>query len=173
MKRCPKCGADYFDNMLEFCLDDGVRLSRLDGTVTATSPPVELADRPSQETVVLAGRGAGSAPIAGRDDTETVVAGQQFDAQPTAAAGGEVFAYSAIGVALAHNWWQWVYLENQYVYTIATYIFSANFLMWLMLLTGGVTLSLLALKQNRSSKLPYISLIVLAINLILFLVPRR
>lgn len=26
MKRCPTCKIDYFDEMLEFCLDDGAKL---------------------------------------------------------------------------------------------------------------------------------------------------
>jgi hypothetical protein len=27
MKQCPKCKIDYFDNSLEFCLEDGMKLS--------------------------------------------------------------------------------------------------------------------------------------------------
>ncbi|MDQ3041790.1 MAG: hypothetical protein M3R11_05350 [Acidobacteriota bacterium] len=40
-------------------------------------------------------------------------------------------------IALAHNWWQWIYLNNQYYSSFSTYVLSANFIMWLLLLTTG------------------------------------
>ena len=78
-----------------------------------------------------------------------------------------------IVLALAHNWWQWLYLEKQYVSSITEYILSANFLMWLLLLASGILVSLLAVKHSKDKTLGIISLVALAINLILFLVPRR
>jgi hypothetical protein len=36
-------------------------------------------------------------------------------------------------IALAHNWWQWIYLNSQYYSSFSTYVLSANFLMWRLL----------------------------------------
>jgi len=76
-------------------------------------------------------------------------------------------------VALAHNWWQWVYLEKQYVYSLTDYLLSANFVMWLLLLACGILSGLYGLKRSKNRSYALIGLVVLAINLILFLVPRR
>ena len=106
-------------------------------------------------------------------ETETVVAkkaimGQEPIAKPTPA-----FEYASIGIALAHNWWQWLYLEKQYVSSILDYIFSANFLMWLVLLVSGTAISLFVVRRSERKIFGILSLVILAINLILFLVPRR
>ncbi len=85
----------------------------------------------------------------------------------------KILETAPIVLALAHNWWQWLYLEKQYVSSITDYILSANFLMWLLLLASGTIISLLAVKHSKNKTLGIISLVALAINLILFLVPRR
>jgi len=74
---------------------------------------------------------------------------------------------------LAHNWWQWIYLNNQYYSSLSSYVLSANFLMWLLLLAAGATVSLFAVKRCKDKGFAFVSLVVLSINLILFLVPRR
>ena len=106
-------------------------------------------------------------------ETETVVAkkailGQEPTVKPTPA-----FEYASIAIALAHNWWQWLYLEKQYVSSILDYIFSANFLMWLVLLVSGTAISLFVVRRSDRKIFGILSLVILAINLILFLVPRR
>jgi hypothetical protein len=78
-----------------------------------------------------------------------------------------------IVVSLSHNWWQWVYLNNQYYSSFSSYVFSANFLMWLLLLVGSAVVGLLAVKLCRNKGFVYTSLVILAINLLLFLVPER
>jgi hypothetical protein len=76
-------------------------------------------------------------------------------------------------LALAHNWWQWIYLNNQYYSSFSNYILSANFLMWLLLLTTGAVIGLLAIKRCQNKSSAFASLVILSINLILFLVPKR
>ena len=169
MKRCPKCQADYFDNMLEFCLEDGARLSfvpesavktavRAGGTVTAgTHAPI--AEPVSQETVVI--------PAQDKRDQG------RPDKAPRTASETAIIDRAAVGLALAHNWWQWLYLEKTYVYSITDYILSANFLMWLLLLGAGTAAGVYSFKRSRDKTFAIISLTALAINLILYLVPRR
>ena len=179
MKRCPKCNTDYFDNLLEFCLEDGARLVALSNTPLGT-PPVTQANpgiptsaqssplpfSPSPKTLAFgqAGEIETVVRILPRDElTETKLRSQSVNFVERA----------PIALALLHNWWQWIYLEKEYVSSIASYITSANFLMWLLLLTGGAAVSLFVLKKSENKVFAYISLVILAINLILFLVPRR
>ena len=175
MKRCPKCNADYFDNVLEFCLDDGTRLvfaaqttgiktqqaaSEIPVTIPQSAP---LSPANSEETVVI--RPPGHAASEHIFDSTPIIA----DQSPSA----KIMATAPIALALAHNWWQWIYLEKTYVYSITDFLLSANFLMWLLLLGSGTAVSLLAVKHSKDKTLGIISLVALAINLILFLVPRR
>lgn len=174
MKRCPKCNADYFDNMLEFCLEDGTRL------ISASQSSGATTTRTIPQTPTV---GQQPAPLSNLHSEETVVIRNVADAKPTIADGplqiaeqsqtAKIMETAPIVLALAHNWWQWLYLEKQYVSSITEYILSANFLMWLLLLASGTIVSLLALKHSKNKTLGIISLVALAINLILFLVPRR
>lgn len=168
MKRCPKCNADYFDNMLEFCLEDGTKLNFAPQSAVATSPsmpaqthraPGPVAQRVSEETVVIPGK------------TQQPVAAVP-DGSVTSSSVG-VIERAAVGFALAHNWWQWLYLEKTYIYSITDYIFSANFVMWLLLLGAGTASGVYSLKRSRDKTLAIISLLMLALNLILLVVPRK
>ena len=170
MKRCPKCNAEYFDNMLEFCLEDGTRLTAAAQAQTAAytrSHPLStlphstpMTTAASEETVVMSGK------------SDTSVAAGSMPAE-TASWMSKVLETTPIVIALAHNWWQWLYLEKQYASSITDYVLSANFLMWILLLAGGGALSLYSVKNSKNKTLAIVSLVVLAVNLILFLVPRR
>lgn len=168
MKRCPKCSTDYFDNMLEFCLDDGARLVEVPYSAVAT----EAIKRPAVET-----HGAG--PLAPAASQETVVL--QPPGGPTSAPGlgagsvqsSKVLETVPIVFALAHNWWQWLYLEKTYVYSVADFLLSANFLMWVLLLGAGTASGIYAVKSSKDKTIAIVSLVALAVNLILFLVPRK
>lgn len=175
MKRCPKCNADYFDNMLEFCLEDGTRLAMASvGAATAQ------ATRPTADANVGV-----HTPIANRDSIETVVipaADRQASSVPDTESWNEVKSDSQFAgliektpvvIALAHNWWQWLYLEKTYVSSVTDYLLSANFLMWLLLLVAGTAAGIYSFKNSKNKSFAIISLVALAINLILFVVPRR
>ncbi|HLA96101.1 MAG TPA: hypothetical protein VK612_10290 [Pyrinomonadaceae bacterium] len=160
--------------MLEFCLEDGTRLTLLSGSATAESQPV----RPTAaETVAFPPAKIQNAEIVLPQPTaefETIEA-KRRDAplDLVKARGYEALGNVPIIIALAHNWWQWLYLEKQYVSSITEYVFSANFLMWLLLLISGVAVSLFVVRTGTKKTVAYTSLVILAINLILFLVPRR
>ena len=173
MKRCPKCNRS-FENSLDFCLEDGARLNPIFDSATE----VTIESKPAQTvspTVAypMAPMREAANKLSHTVETETVVAkkaimGQEPIVKPTPA-----FEYASIGIALAHNWWQWLYLEKQYVSSILDYIFSANFLMWLVLLVSGTAISLFVVRRSERKIFGILSLVILAINLILFLVPRR
>jgi hypothetical protein len=166
MKRCPKCNADYYDNMLEFCLEDGTRLTSLSGApATVAQPPRQTA---ADKTVSM----PLSAPPK-EQEVETVVAKVLVPTDNTELSQNKVLEIAPVVVALAHNWWQWLYLEKQYYSSFMDYVFSANFLMWLLLLAAGVAVSLYSIKRSERRGFAYAGLVILAINLILFLVPRR
>jgi hypothetical protein len=177
MKRCPKCYVDYFDNMLEFCLEDGAKLHVVSepsggpaaktGTERVRSTVEETI---SFETPIMP---AAPQPLE-KPEIETVVThGLVQEAKPDRSNSTRALEIAPIVLALMHNWWQWLYLENQYVSSIASYVFSANFLMWVLLLGAGIALSLKALKSLQEKAFAYISLVILAINLLLFVVPRK
>lgn len=180
MKRCPKCNLDYFDNMLEFCLEDGSKLytvSAYNETPTITKP--NPSNPATAKTVSLpysktpgalqfeASNRAGNPPI------EKTVAATDLLKEKVTDKTFRILETAPIVLSLAHNWWQWIYLNNQYYSSLTGFLLSANFLMWLLLLiTGGAT-GLLAVKYSRNKGFAYASLVILAINLLLFLVPKR
>ena len=166
MKRCPRCNADYFDNMLEYCLEDGAKL------FVATEANVVASTREQAPGLGTAG------PLAPPMSEPTVVLNKAENVLPateqtTLRDTSQVVTLAPTIIALAHNWWQWVYLEKQYVYSITDYLLSANFVMWLLLLAAGILSGLYGLKHSKNRSYALIALVVLAINLILFLVPRR
>ena len=166
MKSCPRCNAEYFDNQLEFCLDDGTRLRTGGGPHERTA----VLDRPEP---------AGAFGGPSNKSQETVVIGPRKDAVPAvpqhlaAANSAGLAENAALVLALLHNWWQWIYIEKVYISSIAEFLLSANFLMWLLLLSAGTAVSIYSIKVSKNKTLAIISLVTLAINLILFLVPRR
>lgn len=175
MKQCPKCSVNYHDDTLEFCMEDGTRLAPFVGqaaAVTARQQPV----RPTAaETVAFSPAKIPDTIEISQPPTEfeTIEARQDAPLDLVKARGYEAVSNVPIIIALAHNWWQWLYLEKQYVSSVTDYILSANFLMWLLLLVSGVAISLFVARSGTKKVNAYISLVILAINLILFLVPRR
>ncbi|MGB7068933.1 MAG: hypothetical protein WBD22_05520 [Pyrinomonadaceae bacterium] len=178
MKRCPNCNAEYSDNSLEFCLEDGSRLAMLAAKpsepVTSSSPVGQRPMTVATEVIFGIGNQAQRAP-AKAEETVTIVADKTTLVSPdkSTSTANRLLELSPIVIALAHNWWQWLYIEGTYISSIASFIVSAPFLMWLLLLAAGVSICLIAVKRAERKEFAYTSLVILAINLILFLVPRR
>ena len=175
MKCCPKCSLDYSDDTLEFCLEDGTRLVSISKYETEI-PTVTLSNKPNpttEKTVNL--------PFSSPAKTLEFSAGTPPQTIPlntlinekVVQQSNNVLEIAPIVVALAHNWWQWIYLNSQYYSSFSSYVLSANFLMWLLLLMVGTVAGLFALKRCRNKGFAVASLVILSINLILFLVPRR
>lgn len=174
MKRCPSCSLNYSDDTLEFCLQDGIRLV---GAASNIETPTAMRPEnfaPSKEaTVSLPFKPKPAVP---ENKTENELQTNQpadLLKEISGAQNNKVLEIAPVVIALAHNWWQWIYLDNQYYYSFTAYFFSANFLMWLLLLAGGAAIALVSLKRNTNKAFAILSLVILAINLLLFLVPRR
>lgn len=174
MKRCPQCNHDYFDNMLEFCLEDGSKLftvsNRDDGKATIVNPanPATAKTLSFQETAPLANEPGKTAK------RSTVAAFAENLVKPeTKNKGYKMLEPVPLIIALAHNWWQWIYVNNQSYSSPTSFLISANFIMWLFLLIAGIALGLFAVKNCQKKGFAYTGLVIIAINLILFLVPRR
>jgi len=173
MKRCPKCNRS-FENSLDFCLEDGTRLTPIFDAATAVTVESKAAQTaPPTVAYPIAPVREAANNLSAAADVETVVAKKEILGAETISRPSPAFEYAAIAIALAHNWWQWLYLERQYASSIFDYIFSANFLMWLLLLASGTGVSLLVVRKSERKIFGILSLVILGINLILFLVPRR
>lgn len=175
MKRCPTCNLSYTDDSLEFCLEDGSRLffkgtneietqfiSKPTNSNPANAPTVALPFSTSPENV--------NTKINNEVKTvqQTKVIKERAIEQ-----GNKILEIAPIVIALAHNWWQWIYLNNQSYSSFTAYFLSANFLIWLALLIVGLTTGLLSIKRLPNKGFAVTGLITLAVNLILFLVPKR
>lgn len=183
MKQCPRCNVEYFDEVLEFCLEDGAKLLQISGQ-GKEMPTITKSNKPNPTTAETVNLPFSNIP----ETLEAKNSDQNIQAQTTASfetansaqlkekvtsQSYKILEVAPIIVALAHNWWQWVYLRNQYYSSFTTYVLSANFLMWLLLLAAGTAVGLLALKLSQNKGFAYTSLVIIAINLILFLVPNR
>jgi hypothetical protein len=152
--------------MLEFCLEDGTRLELAGVPVTAA------------ETVLKAGRMTGRGPLVAGQSEETVFVpakqpAMQLELPADRSKTETVTETLPIVLALAHNWWQWIYLEKVYISSMTEFLLSANFLMWLLLLGGGTAAGIFSVRRSANKTFAIIGLVTLTINLILFLVPRR
>lgn len=173
MKRCPKCNTDYFDNMLEFCLEDGAKLISINETSTklksSQSNPIisETSNFPDDfETLDLrAATQTKQSPLTTlKTDTLKQRATQK---------GYKILEISPIIFSLMHNWWQWLYLNNQNFSSFTNFLISFEFLIWFFLLVIGIVIGLFSLKFCERKGFAYTSLIIFSINFLLFLVPKR
>lgn len=172
MKKCPKCSFAYYDNTLDFCLEDGTRLE-----VVSDNQPTATIPRPAStaEKTLFIPNTAAEIETVQRSNLAPTIEVKELDKSPDVSEKKiyKMLEIAPVVVALTHNWWQWVYLEGQSYSSFTNYVFSGNFLGWLFLLLVGTLLSVLSLRNSRDKKFAIISLSILAINLLLFIVPRK
>lgn len=167
MKQCPKCKREYSDKTLEFCLEDGARLVSFIQTKT------------SVETVVLPQNAIQPLPISPINSTiesspETNKPTKVQELRVKAVDQGyKILEIAPIIFALIHNYWQWLFADKHPFYSFIDYFLSGAFIGWLILLVVSVGFSLSAIKFGKNKGFAITSLIILAINFILFIVPRR
>lgn len=189
---CPKCGRRYTDVAFEFCLEDGARLLQTaeDEPETRFGAPATFQSKTSEIVPPIVKRDHISSDWESRQNQETMfglptekppqtVAAE--NSQPSANeiispaqktvvkfAENKAAAIVAVGLALAHNYWQWLYVARAPNFEVL------NFLVWLVLLVCAAAISVAVLRFNRGGKsLAIVGLIMLAINFLLYLVPRR
>ena len=181
MKKCPQCQTDYFDNMLDFCLEDGAKLVSVENSASVRrSRPTAATDSPpnSEPTVAFSIEN-----IEDSTETETVVVEQNTGINSetdkrraikiSAVRQWYLFLETApVIFALLHIYWQWLFLPKLYYGSFVGYVFSANFLSWLFLLVGGAAFGIISLKFGKSKKFAVTALVVLAINVLLYIVPK-
>jgi hypothetical protein len=176
MKSCPKCRADYFDEMLEFCLEDGAKLTVVSRSAATVTKP-RASDPKSADTVSFDARADLPKTVA-VNEAATLNVPPAAETKPTlkqktVERGYRTMEIGTLALALAHNWWQWLYIERQSYGTISNFLFSAEFLIWILLLAAGTTSGLLTVKFSRKKELAYVGLIILAVNFLFLLVPKK
>ena len=178
MKKCPKCQADYFDEQLEFCLEDGAKLTFARSTATAADTKVFNTAQNSIETAFFDSRAEVPQTVKANDALKTNTL-QPDETKLTSLKqnavekGYRALEIGTLVIALANNWLQWLYIERQSYGTLTNFLFSVEFLIWLLLLFAGAAAGLLTLKLSRTKTLAYVGLVVLAINFVLLLVPKK
>jgi hypothetical protein len=177
MKRCPQCQADYFDEMLEFCLEDGAKLAVVGNRASAADTKVLNTDQKDVESGFFNDRAEVPQTARFEEMAKPNASPQETKLnslkQKTIEKSYQALEVGTVVFALAHNWWQWLYVDRQSYGSVSGFLFSADFLIWLLLLLAGTTAGLLTLKFSRRKTLGYVGLIILAINFLLQLVPRR
>ena len=175
MKRCPQCATDYYDDMLEFCLEDGAKLSRV-SKYEDDAPTIAKLNKPNpftEQTVNLPSNlNAQTVGLKNQNDLSATFQ-NNLPIKKDVFENNKTLEFLPVIIALAHNWWQWLYVGNQYIYSISSFLISGNFIIWLLLLIAGAAVGLMSIKRNQNKGYAVISLVILSINLILFLVPKR
>ena len=175
MKRCPKCKTDYFDNMLDFCLDDGERLlflTQKNVDLKETSPtrsePAVLNNQMITDVLVTQDEKIGL-----QNELQTGLQNKSEKLkQKITLQWLKTLEIVPVILALTHNYWQWLYLERKNYYDFSSFFFSLEFLIWLVLLITGSVLGILSLKYNKQKGFAITALVILAINVILSIVPK-
>ena len=180
MKKCPQCQADYFDEQLEFCLEDGAKLAFVRSTATVADTKVFSTAENSVATAFFEQRGAEVPQTADANSPAAKTTSLPADdtkltslKQNAVETGSRALEIGTLVLALANNWLQWLYIERQHYGTFTNFVFSVEFLFWLLLLFAGAAAGLLTLKLSRTKTLAYVGLVILAINFVLLLVPKK
>lgn len=178
MKSCPECKKDYYDETLEFCLDDGSRLLKTDkfNNETLTAPAIKPnMDLTNLKTVELSKQQALPSAVSPKKE---VFPNREFSEKKekikknVADTSLRVLETSPIILALAHIYWQWLYFSRQPTYDLTAFFTSYSFLVWIFLLIGGLMFGLFSLKYGNNKGFAITALVVLAINVILSIVPK-
>ena len=178
MKICGQCKKNYYDETLEFCLDDGSRLSKIDDkndeVLTATSiksraeytqaATVAFNNQPNLQKSEL--------PVTEPEILKTITQKKENLKKNVADTSLKFLEVSPIVIALAHNYWQWLYLHRGSTGQLTDFFISYNFIVWILLFSSGLIFGIFSLKYSNNKGFAITSLVILAINLILSIVPK-
>jgi magnesium-transporting ATPase (P-type) len=76
-------------------------------------------------------------------------------------------------LALANNYWQWLYLSKSSFGDTFSFLISANFIVWFLLLVLGLISCFIAIKFGKNKGFAITALVILAVNLLLTIVPLK
>jgi len=166
IKRCPKCNVEYLDNTLEFCLEDGTRLLLSANTNLTAAKTEVLTDFPKQ------------LPFEFENSKETILQNKDTDKltlikEKVTTQSFKVIEVAPIVLSLTHNYWQWLYLTKTNYNDTISFLTSSQFVVWLLLLFGAAISSFVALRFGKNKGFAIASLVILAINLLLSIVPNK
>ena len=181
MKKCPKCGTEYFDNRLDFCLEDGEKLS---GSISQdeelwTIPTIRKENKDFTETQVLEDSELERADrtlekkkeFLNRPSSDTTKKINRLK-QNLSVRGLKILENTALICALLHNFWFWLYFSRKPYNNFADYFISVEFIVWFLLLITGIMFGIISLKFNQNKIPAIIALVVLAVNFILSIIPK-
>lgn len=170
MKKCPQCNSEYFDNMLDYCLEDGTRLSAVtknSEAKTAERAASPLTNPPQAKTVFMSPdktQVAGAAPkieTVLRSDFPNQIQTKSDKLKTTLTDKMyQVLEFAPIILALAHNYWQWLYLTKQSSAPLSDFLISYQFLIWFLLLISSAAFGIISLKYGRSKSFAVIALVI-------------
>lgn len=178
MKVCGQCKKNYYDETLEFCLDDGSRLSKIDDknnevlTATSIKPKVEYTQAATVEFNNQPNLQPAEVPATEPEILRTITQKKENLKKNVADTSQKFLEVSPIVIALAHNYWQWLYLYRQSPSQLSAFFASYNFIVWILLFLSGLIFGFFSLKYSKNKGFAITSLIILAINLILSIVPK-
>ncbi len=187
MKSCPSCNLKYADDTLQFCLSDGTGLVVY--SAEPEEPPTVFASRTktaerswinNNEFDTAAPSGSIYAPdtaeiAANPHDSPNPEINSRVESKESASEKSlaQVLSFAPVTIALMQNYWQWLYMAEYNSFQFPALLWNLHFYLWLLLLGGGAALCILALRQNINRGFAIIGLIILSINFLLCLVPRK
>lgn len=178
MKFCSRCNKNYYDETLEFCLDDGSRLSKIDGqsnevlTATSIKPKPEFVPAETVNFNKQSDLQTANFQTAEPEILKTISQKKEILKKNVADTSHKFLETFPIVIALAHNYWQWLYLFRESKAQLSDFFTSYNFIVWFLLLLSGLIFGFFSLKYSKNKGFAITSLVILAINLILSIVPR-
>lgn len=182
MKSCPSCNLKYADDTLQFCLNDGTQLAEF----ADPDEPATVFSSVATQTAERSGFGNSNfeqisavTTSANLRETESSAPANKTTQELSAAENNadelffKILTFAPIVVALMQNYWQWLYMSKYDSFKFPGFLWELNFWVWLMLLLSGTSLCVLAIKNNKNRGFAVVGLVILAINFLLCLVPRR
>lgn len=183
MKKCPKCEAQYYDNTLEFCLEDGSHL--LADTQTVDEVPTVVTNKikeplTTDKTAILPeskipknyqkiDKSQNNNQLDQKNDDNKLSTIKETVTHQ----GYKIIEVAPIFFALFHNYWQWIYFDKSRYSDTLSFLISGTFIVWFLFLILGTISSFIALKFGKNRGFAITALVILAINLLLSIVPLK
>lgn len=180
MKSCPKCKSVYYDETLEFCMEDGSRLTQTSPekdeipTIVSNKIPEILDDKTLEYHIKpTENENLEKYPEKNLNNKTKIDEKLTNFKEKVSYQGLRTIEILPIIIALANNYWQWLYLNKSDFSDTLSFLISINFIVWFLLLILGLTSSFIALKYGKNRGFAITSLVILAINLLLSIVPLK
>lgn len=181
MKSCPKCRSVYYDETLDFCTEDGSHL--VSESIDKDEIPTVISNKTDhplpEKTLELPNNFTNIKEPLDVQNKKDIQPNSKFDTkiaglkEKVSYQGLKTLEILPIIFALANNYWQWLYLNKNNFGDTLSFLISVNFIVWAMLFISGLIFSFLALKYGKNKGFAVTSLVILAVNLLLSIVPLK